>query len=131
MQRRIVWFLALFLVVALQSIIHVREEQQYDGFLGPSGTVVLHAMAQSQNETFDKFGFYVMGDTPYADWEEHDARATNRRAPQESAGSYTVYRSCGRHSKSPTNELRGIALPTHGQCLEGGTSPDLGHSGRQ
>lgn len=70
MQRRIVWFLALFLVVALQSIIHVREEQQSDGFLGPSGTVVLHAMAQSQNETFDKFGFYVMGDTPYADWEE-------------------------------------------------------------
>jgi hypothetical protein len=35
-----------------------------------SNNVLLHTLVSNKTASYDKFGFYIMGDTPYADWED-------------------------------------------------------------
>ena len=70
MQRRGLCFVLVLVFVALETIFHTAEEESSVIVAGDDSNAILHFANNNNNNTNDKFGFYLMGDTPYATWEE-------------------------------------------------------------
>jgi hypothetical protein len=80
--------------------------------------------APNNNQTFDKFGFYLMGDTPYADWEDQmlQYQISNLHKNNQSHILFTVHigdvqkvqrTNCAEaHYAHIANVLKGGPLPT-------------------
>ncbi len=71
MQRRTVGFVLVLLFIAIETMFYIGDEQRSE-IVRDENNVVLHTRVtvSNNNVTFDKFGFFLMGDTPYAEWED-------------------------------------------------------------
>jgi hypothetical protein len=68
-QPRILALGLILMAASLEFCFHIVQGQQNtNGWIGRQQELPL--TAPNNNQTFDKFGFYLMGDTPYADWED-------------------------------------------------------------
>ena len=75
MQRRIVCFLLILLFIAIETMFYVGDEEHSDSKMSynmnaNNNNVILNTIMPNNNATYEKFGFYIMGDTPYAKWED-------------------------------------------------------------
>ena len=116
--------LALILIAAsFEFCFHiVQGEQSVNGWI--SRQQEIHPTAPNINQTFEKFGFFLMGDTPYADWEDQmlQDQISNLHTTKQSHILFTVHigdiqkvqrTNCAEaHYSHVANVLKGGPIPT-------------------
>jgi hypothetical protein len=122
-QPRILALGLILTAASLEFCFHnAKDEQSVNQWIGRQQD--LSPTAPNNNQTFDKFGFYLMGDTPYADWEDQmlQYQISNLHKNKQSNILFTVHigdiqkvqrTNCDEtHYAHIANVLKGSPVPT-------------------